>query len=69
MVNFTPPAALPPKKKTPLPTEYEAGWAPKQVWTFRRREKCGALAGIAAADRPAISIAYYDSATATLYFA
>jgi len=32
-----------PQGKNPItliPTEYEVGWAPGEVWTFLRREKC-----------------------------
>jgi len=37
------PAALFPEKKTPVPTEWEAGWTPEPVW---RKEKYLALTGI-----------------------
>jgi len=33
------PAALPPGKELPLPTEHEAGSVPASVWTGCRREK------------------------------
>jgi hypothetical protein len=39
------PTALPPRKETTVPTEYEAGWASEPVWTLWRRENYLALAG------------------------
>jgi hypothetical protein len=27
-------------RKSPIPTEEKAGWAPQPVWTLWRREKC-----------------------------
>jgi hypothetical protein len=33
------------EERKPVPSELEAGWAPKQVWTFWRREKSFALNG------------------------
>jgi hypothetical protein len=29
----------PPENELTLPFEYEVGWFPEQVWTFRRKEK------------------------------
>jgi hypothetical protein len=34
------PAALLLRKRTPLSTEQEAGWAPESVWMLQRKEKC-----------------------------
>jgi hypothetical protein len=33
------PAALPPGKKPPVPTGFQAGWAPEPVWTRGRENK------------------------------
>jgi hypothetical protein len=38
VVNFTH-LPLNPQGKTPVPTEWEAGWAPLLLWIFWRREK------------------------------
>jgi hypothetical protein len=37
--------ALPPRKKPPVPTVQEAGWAPEPVWTQRLEEKSSASVG------------------------
>jgi len=39
VVNFTPRLLYTSKKELPVPTEYEAQWAPQRVCTFRRRDK------------------------------
>jgi len=41
-VQLHSPAPLPQGKNpiTLIPTEYEGGWAPGEVWIFLRREKC-----------------------------
>ena len=33
------------RQRTPVPTEWKVGWAPKPVWIFCRREKYLALPG------------------------
>jgi hypothetical protein len=38
VVKFTP-RLLDFKARTPVPTEWKAGWDTKPLWTFRRREK------------------------------
>jgi hypothetical protein len=38
------PGRFPTRKGLPVPNEQQAGWAPEPAWTFRRREKCLALA-------------------------
>ena len=45
VVNFTP-WTFYPGKRTPVPTEKEAGWATVPVWTFGRKEKYLAPTGI-----------------------
>jgi hypothetical protein len=39
------PAALLPGKQPPVPSQQEAGWALKSVWTLWRREKSLGLVG------------------------
>ena len=45
MLNVTP-RSLYPCEITPAPIEWEAGWSPEPVWTFRKRENCLVPAGI-----------------------
>jgi len=45
-----------PRETTPLAMEYESGWATEGVWTFWRREKFLASAGIRYAGRLAHSL-------------
>ena len=44
------------RERTPVPIEQEAGEEPRLVWTFWRRGKSVAPAGIRTTDRPARSI-------------
>jgi hypothetical protein len=43
-------------EKTPLPIDYESEWVPRPVWTFWRRDKYFASAGIRTPDCPAQSL-------------
>jgi hypothetical protein len=40
-----PPRPLYPEETTPVPTEQEAGWTPKALWTFWKTEKPFVLPG------------------------
>jgi hypothetical protein len=51
VVNITP-RPLYPQERTLLQIEYEAGWAPEPVWTFRRGEKALVPTGIRTPDIP-----------------
>jgi len=44
VVNATPRPLCRPERN-PVPIEYEAGWAPKPVWAFRRAEEYLLLLG------------------------
>ena len=53
VVNFaTRPIYRRGEKKTPVPTENEAGCTPEMVWSFQIRGKSLAHAGIGTADDP-----------------
>jgi hypothetical protein len=45
-----------PRKEDPVPTEYEAGWAPESAWTRWRREKIAPRNGESNLGRPARSL-------------
>jgi hypothetical protein len=40
------PATFPPKKELPVPSGYDAGWAPEPVWTLWSIDKFIPFAGI-----------------------
>jgi hypothetical protein len=44
------------RERTPAPAECDDGWNPGPVWTFRRREKYIAFAGVRTPDRPVRSL-------------
>jgi hypothetical protein len=44
------------QKRTPVPTEEEAGWAPEPIWTSARKEQFLDTAGIRSPDCPACSL-------------
>jgi hypothetical protein len=48
--------ALAPVKEPSVPIEWEAGWAPEPIWTFERRDKSLAPAGIRVLGRIARSL-------------
>ena len=50
-------------ERTPVPIEQGAGEAPRLVWTFWRRGKSVATAGIRTTDRPARSIVLTSTTT------
>jgi len=49
--------------RTPIPIEQEAGKAPRLVWTFWRRGKSVAPAGIRTTDRPVRGIVLISTTT------
>jgi len=50
------PGRLTPQKRTPLPSYYEAGWAPEAAWTMWRKENSLALPWIRTQDRSIRSV-------------
>jgi hypothetical protein len=49
-------AALPRRKKSPVPIEQKVGWAPQQIWAIWGRKTSLATAGNLTPYRPARSI-------------
>jgi len=45
VVSFTPRPPYHQRKNNPVPTAYEGGWVPEQVWTRWRREEIPVPAG------------------------